>query len=138
MRDKIVKYMRDGNFFETACKAAGIGPSTGFMWMAWGRGEKKYGNLDAPKDPSIYVDFLEAVTHAEGEAEAEIVGYVRDGVEKDPRIGIEFLRRRNQAQWNNSKVQLEHSGRVKVEHSLDEVLERYGAAFDTDDDFEDE
>jgi len=59
VQEIIVKKLKRGNYFETACSAAGINPSTGYRWLKAGsRGEG-----------DIFVNFCKAVEIAEAEAE---------------------------------------------------------------------
>lgn len=57
----ICQLLLSGSNVIPACKAAGIAPSTFYLWMAQGRGE------DAQQH---YVEFLEAITFAKGKAQA--------------------------------------------------------------------
>lgn len=124
VHDKIVGLMRAGNWFETACRAAGISPSTGYKWKAWGDGRNVEGHK-TPRDVAKYRKFREACARAEGEAEAEAVLYVRQGVAKDPKLALEYLTRRSPERWGREVR--EHRGEVElgVKGPVVEALEEY-------------
>jgi hypothetical protein len=61
--DKIVRLMREGNFFATACRAAGIHRSTAYLW-------RTQGEADFLEDRrTLYAEFFDRVGHAEAVAE---------------------------------------------------------------------
>lgn len=111
VHDKIVALMRAGNYFETACRAAGISPSTGYKWKAWGDGRTVEGHT-TPRDVTKYRKFREACVRAEGEAEAEAVVIVRKGIAKDPKLALEYLNRRAPDRWGREVR--EHRGEVEL------------------------
>ena len=134
VHDKIVKFMRDGNYFEVACRASGIGETTGYRWIAWGEG-RDHGTLKCPPDTTIYSKFRKAIIEAEGKAETDAVGYIKLAAPGDWKAAAEYLKRRNPRRWNQGdKVQVEVSGEVSVAHEVSKVLKDYADAFAADDD----
>lgn len=107
VHQRIVALMRAGNYFETACRAAGIAPSTGYLWKAWGEG-RAFAGQKLPRNRKIYTEFLDAVSRAEAEAEAEVVVHVRRAIPDDPRVGLEYLQRRSPHRWGR-EVREQHS-----------------------------
>jgi hypothetical protein len=73
LQKKIVKLVRDGNYFETAAQAAGIAKSTLYDWLK--RGE-------AGEEP--FAEFSNALKKAEAEAEVDVVATIRAGLRDAP------------------------------------------------------
>lgn len=66
VQNKICGLLRLGNYFSTACRAAGIKASTGYNWLTWGEDSQ-----------SKYHAFYEAVDQADAEGEALLLATVR-------------------------------------------------------------
>lgn len=66
VHDRIVAAVRAGNFFETACRFAGVAEQTGREWLARG-----LGNHSSRGNGPAYAAFADAVKKAEADAEAE-------------------------------------------------------------------
>ena len=118
----IVTSVQNGNYIETAILAAGIAKQTFYNWKA--RGE------EGGKGNAIYVDFLDALTSAEAEAEERAVQALTGGFSDDWRAASEYLRRKHPDRWS-TQDRITHSG--KVEHSgkfTHEVTERIDADID--------
>jgi transposase len=90
LQKKIVKLVRDGNYFETAAQAAGIAKSTLYDWLK--RGES---------DEEPFAEFSDALKKAEAEAEADAVAMVRAGLRDAPQwqSAMTFLERRAAERW---------------------------------------
>lgn len=94
---------------ETACALAGIGVSTYYRWVERGENEVKRiqqaisDGVEEPEvneDELIFVDFMEAVTHASVVAEDKAVGVIHHAFgDKDWRAAINFLERRFPTRW---------------------------------------
>jgi len=89
IKDDIVKLMRAGNYFETACLTAGVRTSTGRLWLQEGQKQKR----------GAYKDFLLAVRTAEGIAEASAVTRIRQHGAKTWQAEAWFLERRFPRKW---------------------------------------
>lgn len=87
--DKVCAALREGQTYQVACTLAGIDYTTFRKWLL--RAEER-------KEPK-YVAFLNAVTRAEREAEAEAVRKWRSAFDEDWRAVAEFLARRNKGDW---------------------------------------
>ena len=108
----LVDAIRAGNYYETACAAAGIEYQTFRNWMV--RGQEGRG--------ARYVEFFEAITRAEHECEQEIVQLWRDAMPDDWRAAQMFLERRHRDRWGPvQKMELDQrvQGRMEVEHGVD-------------------
>lgn len=88
VQDKIVSYVRRGNYLETAAAAAGIHKRTLFDWL------KRGTTGEAP-----YADFLHAVDEANAEAEARDLETVSEHAHSDWRAAAWKLERRRGARW---------------------------------------
>ena len=70
-QERIYTALREGNYFSTACEAAGVGESTAREWVARGEG-RSVRPASAP-----YAAFAAGVKKARAEAEARALGQVR-------------------------------------------------------------
>lgn len=111
----ITDLLRLGNYFDTACQAAGIGERTGYDWLERGNAE-----IERRKKPNVkpgtktwdteqkYVDFSQSVEKASSDAEMLALSELRTGkkivdkltykVEDWQRIAW-FLERRYPRKW---------------------------------------
>lgn len=95
VKDKIIEAIRKGNYYEPACKAAGIDYSTFRDWLKKGEDEKK----------GPFFQFSKEVQRAEAEAELEIVQIWKDQMPQNWQAAKEFLARRHPKSWaSQSKV----------------------------------
>jgi hypothetical protein len=115
--DKLIRdverFLKAGNFFEVTIEALGIGRSTGYQWLDKGRdligvlekGERSYEDLE--EGERRYVDFTDAVMRASARAETNAVSKLSKGMSDDPRIVLEFLKRRYPDRWGD---RIKHDG----------------------------
>lgn len=108
VHDTIVGYIRAGNYFTVACRAAGVSPGAATDWLMTGE-------TGGPLKPRpIYRKFALAVREAEAAAEAHAVLVVRKAInEGDARAAMEYLRRRHSDRWGD-RGQVEQ--RIEVVH----------------------
>lgn len=104
VQDKIVAALRAGNYADIAFRHAGIAPSTGHKWMAWGDGRVYGATEKVPKDAKPFQDFRDAVIRATADAEIHAVACLRKGMLDDWRAAAEYLRRRNVDRWGRERV----------------------------------
>jgi len=101
IQEKIIGYIKAGNYIATACKAVGIYKSTYYRWVQRGTKalwlEKNGGKV--PKSEKIYCDFCNSVQQANAIGELEIFSEVRSQVRKDWRAGMEILARKYPQRW---------------------------------------
>ena len=79
VQDKIVTYLRLGNYFETACAAAGVSKQSGYNWMKRGRRAQRQADRDGTEVPGEdlpFVLFLDAVERAQAESEVRDLGII--------------------------------------------------------------
>jgi hypothetical protein len=79
--DRLVTYIREDNYFDTSCRACGLSKYTAYTWLEAGRKELERIESGCTPDPELacYVDFYNAITQAEAEAEVEDIAYIRRG-----------------------------------------------------------
>lgn len=99
---RICEALRDGNYYEAACKKAGIGYNTFRKWMI--RGKRSRGK---------FREFMEAVHKAEADAETTIVAEWRKQCPENWQACRDFLGRRHPDRWG-PKEKLEHKGQLTV------------------------
>lgn len=127
VHERIVRSMRAGNYFETACRAAGISPATGYLWKAWGEGREVKGR-PKPRVLRPYVAFVDAVTRAEAHAEEQAAANWLKHARKaeDWRGEAEYLQRRHPDRWGRQRVDVRHEGEVGITGPVVDALEEYG------------
>jgi len=100
VEERILEYLRAGNRRNVAVRAAGVGESTFFHWMA----------DDRPR----YREFRDAAERAEAEAEVALVEAVVKGIPKNPMLAYKMLENRS-ADWRRWRIAPEpdvgHGGR---------------------------
>lgn len=103
LQEKILKYVREGNFIETACAACGVNKQSLFNWKRWADEAriKLEANPDYEGNDVKFYEFIVAVEEAEALAEAEIVQDWRRHTKGDWRAGKELLERRAAKRWGN-------------------------------------
>jgi hypothetical protein len=94
-QERIVQAVLAGNYFETACRYAGISEFTGHEWMARGEGRDQ----QRPRN-TLYAQFAQAVRLAEAQCETAIVAMIRRELPDNGRLGLEFLARRFPSRWS--------------------------------------
>ena len=89
VKDKLVKAISQGNYYEAACSYAGIAYSTFREWM--NRGEQENG--------TEYSDFMEAIKKAEAAAELRMVQEWQKHVPNNWQAIATFMERRYPDRW---------------------------------------
>jgi transposase-like protein len=117
--EAIIESVRNGNYMDTAARAAGIHPDTLRNWRA--RGE------EGGQRNALYVEFFGALTRAEAEAEERAVKALGDAFTDDWRAASEYLRRRHPDRWSTQDRihgQVKHQHEHEVSDQLDREIER--------------
>lgn len=112
LEDKLYALIEAGNFVDVACRAVGIFPEVYRRWIKRGEGKDR----DLPSTPE-YERFANRMREAEAIAETKIVQMVKDGIPKDPSLGLKFLSRRFKDRWSET-VKHEVSWVIKAIHML--------------------
>jgi transposase len=99
VHDKIVTAVRAGNYAEVAAQYAGISERTYYNWIA--KGEQ---DADGP-----YLQFMQAIRAAEGEAEAVAMITIRKAWGDDWKAAAWYLERKFQAKWGRHD-RIDHAG----------------------------
>lgn len=95
----IVEAMRAGNYFEAACTCAGVSVAAGYEWRQRGQGTHPSRSAEP-----VYVEFAEAISKAEAEAEQRIVGLWQAQIPGDWRAARDFLARRFPGRWGPKEL----------------------------------
>jgi len=109
--ERLTEAIRNGNYYESACAAAGISYQTFQNWKERGRNAKS----------GKYLEFLEAVERAEGEAEAKVIAMWQSHMPESWQACRDFLERRYQGRWGKNdrlKADLKHSGEQKIRFEI--------------------
>jgi len=114
----IIKLLTEGNYIETACRAAGICSSTFSSWMKRGEGE---GYADAK-----FINFREKALQASAIAEATLL---RKAIQEGNREAIPIMERRWPDRWRRQDSQsVEEMGKdggpVQIENVRAVILGR--------------
>ena len=94
VQKNIVDAIKAGAYFETACRYAGIAPTTAYEWIARGKGETK----GRPKTP-LHAEFADAIRGAEAEVETRMIAQWQQAMPGDWRAIQMFMERRFPDRW---------------------------------------
>lgn len=87
MTERVAKYIRAGNFIETASAASGIHKSTLYDWLKRGARERQRVAASATarvrKSEALYVAFSEAIEKAQAESEARDILLIGQAAKSD-------------------------------------------------------
>lgn len=112
VQKRIITALEAGNYFETACEAAGISASTGHEWMARGRGTS-----NTRPQTELYAQFAEAVERASSKAEIDNLNLInkaaRDGTWQ---AAAWWLERRFPNRWGRTRVELTGADGGAIQH----------------------
>ena len=119
-RNLILELVRAGNYYVTACRAAGISERAFYKWKRLGTDELARREQGHDPDPNLdeHVQFVQALTRAENESESRLVALWAGAANNDWRAARDLLARRFPDRWaDRSKVELTGAdgGAVQVE-----------------------
>ena len=115
VRKRLINAIMAGNYYEPACRYAGVDYSTFRKWMQKGEQAKS----------GQYFEFFEEVKRAEAEAEARMVAQWQAQVPNDWKAARDFLARRYPERWaQKERIDLEHSGEVVTRHDTTRITEQ--------------
>ena len=97
VQSRIISAIADGNHLETAAAAGGIAYSTYRIWIL--RGQFAIQTRSRKRADRPFMEFLEATTRAEHEAEAKLVANWSTAARTDWRAAESLLARRYPAHW---------------------------------------
>ena len=101
IQEEIIKYIRGGNYIETACNAVGVCRKTYYNWLQRGaialrleeKGEK------VPENEKIFLHFLHTTQQAVAKAEIRNVTIIQMAAKKDWHAAMEILARKYPKRW---------------------------------------
>lgn len=120
---ELARYLRAGNWVETACAMCGVSRRLFYIWLARGESELEHQAEGGKprKREAVYLEFFHTVTRARAEAEVASVARIRkaamsDGNAGDPQQDQWWLERAHPDRWGrrSSTSKVEHSGAVEV------------------------
>ena len=107
-QEEIVKYLRAGNYVETAAAYAGLSKASVYNWMRRGRREIERVEDDPRRkireEEQPYVDFLYAVEKAQARAEITSVALINRASETQWQAAAWRLERKHPDRWGRKTV----------------------------------
>lgn len=110
--DKIVAALKMGNYRSAAAKYAGVEPRTIREWITL-----------ANKGHQPYLDFLDRIKVAEGEAEASLVATIRRAANDTWTAAAWLLERKHAPKWGKRDMSWENQKREKRAAQIAELAE---------------
>ena len=110
VRQKILEYISQGNYINTACLAAGIKAQTFCNWRNWAS-EYESNPSNGNEHKKIYFEFFEELKNAEAKGEVNLVGRVHDAG-RYPNYwpaNMRILESRNKEHWGKAEVPIAES-----------------------------
>lgn len=89
LQEKILLFLKAGNYVNTACLACGIDETTFYNWIKWGKKRKA----------GIYFKFFQSTKRAEAEAEARLVTLVNLAGPNNWQAAMTMLERKYPERW---------------------------------------
>lgn len=111
VRGKIVEAIRQGNYIETACRNAGVHPTTFYKW------EEK-----AREGDPLFIKFFEEVELARAFAESKMVDIVINEAERNWKAATWWLERAAKERWGTPRVE-EIPPSIPIPKMIIEVVE---------------
>ena len=96
--DKLVSYLRSGNYVKVACRAVGISPQLLSQWLDRGVSER-------PED-AAYADLRERVQLARSESEARNVAIIATAARESWQAAAWLLERQYPDRWGRPSVRM--------------------------------
>ena len=97
VQEKIISALVAGNYQEIAAQYAGVGKTTYFKWLAWGREEIERLEMDEAAEPdptkTVFANFVEAVEEARAGIEVRLTTGIILAAKDDWHAGAWFLER---------------------------------------------
>lgn len=108
-----------GNFVETACDYLGVPRSTFYQWLdraSKARERVEAGGYTPTANEALWIELADTIARAQAGAEIASVARIRKAAAAgDIEADKFFLLYGRQQRWGRRKVELEHSGGVKLE-----------------------
>jgi hypothetical protein len=101
LQETVVNLLRQGNYVSVVAKYCKLSTSTIFMWCRLGRSEQERLESGLEPDPTsdMYMKFFVAVEQAQAFAEIKDNQLLVQAADKDPRVVMWRLERRNPKRW---------------------------------------
>jgi hypothetical protein len=108
--ETILSLLREGNFFETACRVAGVHPERVRKWVYQGARDVKKGDTS-----TAYAVFSLACAHAKATSEAHDVRRLSQHGDLDWRALAWRRERLDPAKFGPPKAEVDVSGQIRIE-----------------------
>lgn len=103
LQEKIIKYIKGGNYIVIACQAVGISEVTYYDWIKRGK---------AGEEP--FLKFLKSIKKAKAEAEIKYVSIVQNVANRSWQAAAWWLERTNWKRWGRKdKLEPKRNGLIK-------------------------
>jgi len=126
LTENLCRWLRAGNFVQTACDMEGISQSIFYEWMR--RGERGW---QVDREPVDYVEFLDTIKKAIAQVETVTLHELRQGPQ-NWQAKAWWLERRHPDKWGNRGKSTTVNYNVDVSNLSDEMLERIARGEDID------
>lgn len=117
-----------GNYASIACQCTNISEATYYNWLERGRREQARLDLEAaqgitsePSKEAIYVEFLEGVKKAEGDAEMAAVLHVRNAMHNNWQAAMTYLERKFPERWGRRDKSINVNVETKADLDLSKL-----------------
>ena len=109
LQKKIIKYIAEGNYIETACNAAGVSKQTFYSWLR--RGKKG-------EEPFLY--FLYDLSKERAKVEARNVMIIQEAAKKDWKAAMAWLEKKYPKRWaKRDKLALDTPEPLKSKYTIE-------------------
>jgi len=116
LTDKIVGYIRQGNYIEVACQACGIDPRSYYTYLqnAEGARERVERGEGLSESESLLIEFSQAIKKAHSEAEIELTSELRSKPRDWQNLAWILERTRNERYGQRQGLDLKANEPVKI------------------------
>jgi hypothetical protein len=120
---KVVKYIENGNFIETACILSGIGKTSFYNWMKRGHTAEENNNYNSP-----YYHFMNEVTKALAINEGWLVQQLmKSAKEGEIRTIMWMLERKFNDRWGRNNMEIELVDKTSSKEGIEKEVEDYAS-----------
>lgn len=108
---RIIGYVLDGSYIETAVLACGVSKKSFYNWRARAE-EWMVSEEPVPEDEAIYIQFLHSVNWAEARAEIDLLRYAASGA-RGWQAAMTVLERKYPSRWGRQEKRVHEGGDPK-------------------------
>ncbi len=125
IQDKLLEYIKAGNYVVTACEAVGIAEKTYYNWIKKGKEveEKAENGIQLTEEEANYLQFLQAIKKAKAEAIVKNVLVIQIAARKNWQAAAWWLERTNYKDWGRKDF-MKIDSNTTIRNSSLESLEK--------------